>query len=275
MTYENIKKLKAEEFKRLCGVRIETFNRMVELVRNYEKFKNRSGRPAKISIENQVLITLEYLREYRTYFHIGQTWGVNESTVFRIVRKVEDILIKAKEFRLPGKKQLLNKDIERELVVIDVTEIPRERPKKKQKSSYSGKKRRHTMKAQVITDRKTRKIICTAYAQGKEHDFKLYKRSKIRINSKTKIIGDKGYQGIHKIHANSQVPHKKPRKKKLDKVQKKQNRELAMKRIIVENIYRELKIFRILSERYRNRGKRFSLRFNLIAAIHNYELCLL
>ncbi len=61
---------------------------MVKLVRNQEKFKNRSGRPHKLSLENQVLLTLEYLREYRTYFHIGQSWGINESTVFRIVRKV-------------------------------------------------------------------------------------------------------------------------------------------------------------------------------------------
>lgn len=86
-------------------------------------------------------------------------------------------------------------------------------------------------------------------------------------------MGDKGYQGIKRIHGNSQIPHKKPRGKKLEKEQKKQNRALAIRRIVVENIYRNLKIFRILSERYRNRGKRFSLRFNLIAAIYNYELC--
>jgi hypothetical protein len=87
-------------------------------------------------------------------------------------------------------------------------------------------------------------------------------------------LGDKGYQGINKLHKNRQIPQKKPRNQKLTKEQKQQNRELAVQRIVVENIYRSLKIFRILSERYRNRGKRFSLRFNLIAAIHNYELCL-
>jgi hypothetical protein len=140
MNYEKVKSLKAEEFKRLCGVKPETFDRMVKLVRNNEKFKTRSGRPHKLSLEDQVLITLEYLREYRTYFHIGQSWGINESTVFRIVRKVEDILIKAKDFSLPGKKQLLKTDSNREVIVVDVTETPRERPKKNRKYLTVAKK---------------------------------------------------------------------------------------------------------------------------------------
>lgn len=129
------------------------------------------------------------------------------------------------------------------------------------------------MKAQIVIEQKTKLIICTAYGKGKEHDFKLYKRSKIHLSESIKFLGDKGYQGIKKIHTNSQIPHKKPRGQKLEKEKKRQNRELATLRIVVENVYRSLKIFRILSERYRNRGKRFSLRFNLIAAIHNYELC--
>ncbi len=87
-------------------------------------------------------------------------------------------------------------------------------------------------------------------------------------------LGDKGYQGIKKIHKLSQTPHKKSRNKELSKKQKQENRNLASIRIVVEHVYRSLKILRILSERSRNRRKRFSLRFNLIAAIYNYELCL-
>ena len=116
--------------------------------------------------------------------------------------------------------------------------------------------------------------MCTAHGKGKEHDFKLFKNSETKFLSLTKCLGDKGYQGINKIHPLSQVPHKKARGKKLDKEQKRENSQLASLRIVVEHIYRSLKIFRILSERYRNRGKRFGLRFNLIAAIYNYELCL-
>jgi DDE superfamily endonuclease len=87
-------------------------------------------------------------------------------------------------------------------------------------------------------------------------------------------LGDKGYQGIKKNHRFSQIPHKKPKGGHLNKEQKQENSQLASLRIVVEHVYRHLKIFRILSERYRNRAKRFSLRFNLIAAIYNYELCL-
>ncbi len=80
MTYEQVKRLKSEDFKRLCGVRPETFNEMLEIVRAHSQAKQKIGRPGKLSLEDQLLMTLEYWREYRTYFHMGQCWGVNEST---------------------------------------------------------------------------------------------------------------------------------------------------------------------------------------------------
>lgn len=92
MTYEQVKSLKSEDFKRLCGVRPDTFNEMVKVVRSLEQTKQKIGRPGKLSLENQLLMTLEYWREYRTYFHIGQSWGINESTAYRIIRKIEDRL---------------------------------------------------------------------------------------------------------------------------------------------------------------------------------------
>lgn len=133
MTYEKIKNLTPENFKRFCGVRKETFEKMVQLLRKKAQAKTKTGRPAKLSLEDQVLMTLEYLREYRTYFHIAQHWGINESTAYRIIRKVEDVLIKDTEFRIPGKKELLKSESKIEIVVIDVTETPRERPKKTEK----------------------------------------------------------------------------------------------------------------------------------------------
>ena len=91
MTYNQVKHLKTSEFKRLCGVQPETFARMVEVVnQTHQQLKPGIGRPSKLTTEDQVLMTLEYLREYRTYFHIAQSWGVKESTAYRIIRKVED-----------------------------------------------------------------------------------------------------------------------------------------------------------------------------------------
>ena len=100
----------------------------------------------------------------------------------------------------------------------------------------------------------------------------MYKRSSIKIRKEVKCIADKGYQGIKKHHQFSQTPEKKPRKGKLSIVDKKENRELAKKRILIENVFAHLKRFKILQGRYRNRRKRFGLRFNLIASIYNYEL---
>jgi hypothetical protein len=134
MTYEQVKILKPEDFKRLCGVRPETFNQMLEVVRSPSLAKQKTGRPSKLTLEDQLLMTLEYWREYRTYFHIGQSWGVNESTAYRIIRKIEDTLTKSRAFTLPGKKKLASSNYQLEVVVVDVTESPIERPKKNKKS---------------------------------------------------------------------------------------------------------------------------------------------
>ena len=87
-----------------------------------------------------------------------------------------------------------------------------------------------------------------------------------------KCLGDKGYQGIKKYHNNSFTPKKKSRNSNITSEDKQKNRELARLRIVCEHTNRKLKIFRILSEKYRNRRQRFALRFNLIAGIYNYEL---
>lgn len=104
------------------------------------------------------------------------------------------------------------------------------------------------------------------------HDFALYGRSRVAPHESLELLGDSGYQGLQKLHAKSRTPQKKPRKAELTDEQRQSNRELARRRVVVEHVIRSLKIFRILAERYRNRRNRFSLRFNLIAGLHNYEL---
>ena len=272
MNYEQVKTLKPTEFKRVCGVYPDTFKDMVTVLKAEKVWQKKTGRPSKLSTEDQLLITLEYWREYRTYFHLGNSWGVNESTAYRIVRKVENILIKSGLFNLPEKKALLESNSEIEVIVVDVSEQEIERPKKKQKSYYSGKQGYHTLKSQIVADQKSEQVICVRCEKGRVHDFRLWKESKIRLNKEIEILGDKGYQGIQKIHQNSQIPHKKKKKEKLSKEQKKANRQLSQRRIVIEHIHRRLKIFRILSSRYRNRRRRFGLRLNLIAGIYNYEL---
>ncbi len=135
MTYLRYQQLKPEDFKRLCGVHRQTFGRMVSVLEErVQQKKQKQGLPSKLSVEDQVLISLEYWREYRTYFHIGQAWELHESTVSLIVSKVENALIRAGIFQLPGKKQLLDPEVVAKLIVIDATETPIERPKKGQSS---------------------------------------------------------------------------------------------------------------------------------------------
>ncbi len=128
------------------------------------------------------------------------------------------------------------------------------------------------MKMQVLINQITLEIIYAAIGKGREHDFQIFKKSKIKAVPEIEVIADKGYQGIKNYHANSKTPDKKPRKGELNPEQKRDNRNQAQVRIKVEHIIRFLKIFRILSSRYRNRRRRFGLRVNLIAGIYNYEL---
>lgn len=85
-------------------------------------------------------MTLEYLREYRTYFHIAQSWRIYEFTAYRIIRVVEDVMLSSGKFSLPGKKKLLEPDHVIEVVVVDVTESPVERPKKNRNSTTVAKR---------------------------------------------------------------------------------------------------------------------------------------
>ena len=128
MRYEKAKELKDGEFKRLCGVKKETFLAMSEIVQAVENQKT-SGRNGNLSVEDQVLLTLTFWREYRTMFHLGQDWGLHESNVSRLVRKIEDILVKSKKFSLPSKRRLLEEN-SLTYTIIDVTEMTIERPKK-------------------------------------------------------------------------------------------------------------------------------------------------
>lgn len=128
MNYEDVRNLKDGDFKRLCGVTKETFAAMCEVVVETKQL-HRRGRKSNLSIENQVLLTLIFWREYRTLFHLGRDWNLHESNVSRLVRRVEDILIGSGKFSLPGKKQLLEGNSIK-YTIVDVTEREIERPKK-------------------------------------------------------------------------------------------------------------------------------------------------
>jgi len=144
MRYEDIKDWKEQDFKRLTGVKHETFKKMLAaLDQELPSF----GRPPKLNQADQLLMTLMYWREYRTQFHIAGSYGISEATVCRTINKVEDALAHSGKFHLPGKKVLQPSDTIIEVVLVDASEQPIERPKKSKNSTTAAKRsvtpRRH------------------------------------------------------------------------------------------------------------------------------------
>ena len=139
--YTNAIKLNDADFKRLTGVKKDSFSKMVEILSDAYILKHsKGGRKPKLTIENQLMLTLEYYREYRTMFHIGVDYGLAKSNVCEIINWVENTLVKDGTFSLPSKKALLRDDNDIEIVLVDVTECPIERPKKNKKSITQEKR---------------------------------------------------------------------------------------------------------------------------------------
>ncbi len=131
MRYADALDFDDEKFRRLTGVKKQTFREMVDILTEaHARKKARGGRPNKLPVPEMLMMALEYLREYRTYFHIGASYGLSESNAYETIRWVEDTLVKSGAFALPGKKTLGRESPEIEVLLVDATETPVERPQK-------------------------------------------------------------------------------------------------------------------------------------------------
>ena len=229
-----------------------------------------AGRKAKLAFTDRLLLTLLYYRAYVTQEFVGFLFGVDKGTVSRETQEIS--LCMAGVFRIPEKKVRIDPD-ELEAVFVDATEQPVHRPKRKQRRSYSGKKKRHTLKHQVVVARerkgpgekqKVRIKAVSKGAKGRVHDKKLYDRSRLRIPHGVPKSGDSGYQG-----SDLRVPKKKPRKGQLGDEEKRDNRRLAKERIVAEHGIGRMKIWRIAADRYRNPPRRHTVMMKNVAGLHN------
>lgn len=229
-----------------------------------------AGRKAKLVFTDRLLLTLLYYRAYVTQEFVGFLFGVDKGTVSRETQELG--LCMAGVFRIPEKKVRIDPD-ELEAVFVDATEQPANRPQRKQRQSYSGKKKRHTLKHQVVVTRKGKgpgekqKVRIKAVskgAKGRVHDKKLYDRSRLRIPHGVPKSGDSGYQG-----SDLRVPKKKPRKGQLSDEEKRDNRRLAKERIVAEHGIGKMKIWRIAADRYRNPPRRHTVMMKNVAGLHN------
>jgi IS5 family transposase len=128
------------------------------------------------------------------------------------------------------------------------------------------------LKTQLVVRESNRRILCLAHDKGHEHDFQLFKRSKVHLRPQEKVIVDSGYQGLQKQHVKTDMPKKRSKKNPLSKSDKARNRAISSERVVCENVIAMLKRFKIVTDRYRNRRRRFGLRFSLISGIYNAEL---
>ena len=145
MFWKDIKDKEEATFKRLTGVKKKTFGLMVKAVKqkqatNVKKRGNHCSRPFVLCVEDQVLLTLMYYREYRTQFPIGATYGISESAVSRTIKRVETIVQKTPAFELPDKQKRSGSTQQFSVIVIDTTEMPIERPKKSKSSTTQAKR---------------------------------------------------------------------------------------------------------------------------------------
>ena len=269
--FEKVRRQKPEEVLREVGIRLETFMLLVTKIRAYlhqEQEKRpvkRRGRKSSLCLEDRLLLTLYYLRHYETLLRLGGQFGIHESYACKIYHQMLNILLKVLDMK--GRKELLNSDLD--TIIIDVTEQPIERPKRRQRAYYSGKKSRHTIRIQVVVCLMTLQIYSVICKKGRVHDFRILKESKLRISSEIKKLGDSGYQGLEKLYENSETPVKKSKNKPLTKEARKYTRELSKVRIAIEHVNRRCKIFRITKEVYRGKHKNYGKTWNVIAALVN------
>ena len=281
MLYEKISHFKNSKFKRKVGIpRIlfEIFAEIVQaaLIKKHEK----GGRPPKLSAENMLLMFFTYYRDYPTYLSLSVQFGLDEANGWRWVKWIENLLFEKfrgddKDIEMSTLINISGFDAKKgNIHIVDVTECAIQRSKKIeiQKEYYSGKKKKHTLKIQIIIEEYTNKIISIAFEKGSVHDFSVFKETTKEMDKKTPFLADSGYQGIDKIFEHSTTPKKKSKNNPLTDEDKEFNHLISTTRIPVEHVNCQVKIFRILSERYRSRVKRFFKPAVLICEFYN--LCL-
>ncbi len=262
------------EFLRQVGIPRSNFATILEKVKAYleaecvrNRMKRRGLKISGLPVEDRLLLTFYYLRHHPTFLNLADVFGISESYANKRYHEYLDILVKV--LRLPGHKALLHDDWI--AVVIDVSEQPVERPVNKQRQWYSGKKKRHTAKIQLIVCLFTLQILSVVCGKGRTHDFTLLKQCGLHLADALEKYADSGYQGLDKLVANAFTPIKKPKDRELTPEERAYNRALAKLRIRIEHVNRRCKIFRVTKEVYRGKHRHIHKTWTVVSALVNYR----
>jgi hypothetical protein len=273
-------------FRQLTGITPGAFDRLLaDLTPRHERADARrkdrpdrrrrpgAGRKHALPLADRLLMLLMYYRTSTTHAFLGFLFGVDDSAVGRNINPLQPLL--AGIFRTPERRIKLDPEEIRELF-FDATERPTRRPEAGPRAYYSGKKRRHTIKNQVVTARRTKppgpgrkpqRLRIAAVSEsfpGSVHDKRIYDRTRAVCPPDVRRTGDTAYLGTP-----PETPDRKPRGGELTARQRRRNRVVSRRRIVAEHGIGKMKIWRIASERYRNPGRRHTLIRKNVAGLHN------
>lgn len=273
-------------FRQLTGITPAVFDKLLaDLMPRHEqaevKRKSRpnrqrqigAGRKHALDLSDRLLMLLIYYRTYTTHVFLGFLFGVDDSAVGRNINPLQPLLNGI--FRIPERRVKIEPDEMKELF-FDATERPTRRPRRGQQEYYSGKKKRHTLKTQVVVARSTPvpgeglqrqrvRIAAVCVTQpGSMHDKKVYDRSRVMRPLGVKGTGDTAYIGT-----SLETPYRKPKGRQLTEQQKAENKAISQRRIVVEHGIGKMKTWRVAGERYRNAVPRHTMMMKNVAGLHN------
>lgn len=265
-----------QETQRLLGLK---YDQLQQLIQNAERLHQEKqalleekkiriiagggGRKHKLSNQEQIILTLVYLRHLTTFQLLGIQFGVSESTAndtfnywLPILRELLPASLIEQVKKNESDYEVVKEILKEYELIVDSYEQVRERPQdnQEQEKYYSGKKSNHTFKSQIIILPDARDIVdVVAGEPGPKSDINIFRENRSKLDSQQRFKGDKAYQGEDLIS----TPIKKTRKGELTEKQKEYNQAFAGKRIFVEHQIRSIKIFRVIQERYRLNAKKY------------------
>jgi hypothetical protein len=297
LTYEKLSRT-PRLFHTFTGLTCEEFDRIyAQLEQKYPKYeqkrlrkKNRkraigAGRKFKLPMKERVLMLLFYYRLYTNLALAGFLFDLNLSNVSRNITMMEPLVkacipipekITKQTQRIHDLDELLELYPEMK-AFIDATEqeIPRPKNKRRRKNYYSGKKKKHTVKTQIVVNKKGLILHKTKHRNGKQHDYDIFKKTgPPPIPPEVEIGVDLGYFGIEKDYPdlNVNIPVKKPKKKELTPKEKRYNKKQRKARVIVEHTIGRMKKFRIMGEEFRNRLTRYDRMTSIVCGLVNFTV---
>jgi hypothetical protein len=297
LSYERLSR-KPILFKSFTGLTVQEFDGIYEeIAKRYDnheiqrlsKRNNRersigAGRHFKLDVKNRFLMLLIYYRLYITYTLAGFLFDLDQSNIYRDIQKIESLIrdcvpIPQKIYNIT-KRLRTPEEVEKYfpgfLAFTDCTEqqIPRPVDKRRRKAYYSGKKKTHTVKNQLMVNNRGYILHKVGYKKGRKHDYDIYKKNHPVTPKEVVNVVDLGYLGVEKDFPDqlSELPYKKKRNQDLSQEEKEYNKIHSRKRIMIEHTICKLKKYRIMSDTFRNRLRKYNRISDIVTGLVNYRM---